>query len=344
MYDYLIVTHIPAFYKVNLYNELSKSLKIEVIFIAGNTVHKRADDFIALEKANFKYTVLNENNFEARKKHLSILKLRKLLKRCNYKKIILSGWDLLEFWFLLILNPKKKICLALESSVLESNTSGIKGKMKKIFLSRVSKVFASGKLHVELLDELNYKGEVSITRGVGIINKPKIKLIDKKYKKSYLYVGRLSSEKNLKLLIEVFNKLPEFLLSFAGVGPDESILKKMSRPNIRFLGQIENNKLDVLYQNHNFLILPSLSEPWGLVVEEALYFNTPVIVSKNCGARELISNGVNGFVVDPSKTETFKKTILSVSDQSYAELLKGTGEEFLQCKDQFQVHAYFDRA
>lgn len=45
MYDYLIVTHIPAFYKINLYNELSKKLKIFVVFIASNTDEKRADDF-----------------------------------------------------------------------------------------------------------------------------------------------------------------------------------------------------------------------------------------------------------------------------------------------------------
>ena len=46
MYEYIIVTHIPAFYKVNLYNELAKKMNILVIFVASDTNENRSDDFI----------------------------------------------------------------------------------------------------------------------------------------------------------------------------------------------------------------------------------------------------------------------------------------------------------
>ena len=46
MYDLLIVTHIPNFYKIYLYNKLSENIKILVIFIASNTNEKRSSDFI----------------------------------------------------------------------------------------------------------------------------------------------------------------------------------------------------------------------------------------------------------------------------------------------------------
>lgn len=46
--DYVIITHIPAFYKVKQH-ELAKKLNILVIFIASNTLEKRADDFVTLE-------------------------------------------------------------------------------------------------------------------------------------------------------------------------------------------------------------------------------------------------------------------------------------------------------
>ena len=55
MYNYIIVTHIPNFYKVNLYNELSKNLKILVLFTARSTSEKRSDDFITLDKSEFEY-------------------------------------------------------------------------------------------------------------------------------------------------------------------------------------------------------------------------------------------------------------------------------------------------
>ena len=40
-----------------------------------------------------------------------------------------------------------------------------------------------------------------------------------------------------------------------------------------------------MYAEYDILILPSLSEPWGLVVEEALYYGMPVIISDRVGCR-----------------------------------------------------------
>lgn len=50
--------------------------------------------------------------------------------------------------------------------------------------------------------------------------------------------------------------------------------------NISFKPPIENVKLQTEFLNHDIFILPSVSEPWGLVVEETLYFGLPVMVSK----------------------------------------------------------------
>jgi glycosyltransferase involved in cell wall biosynthesis len=51
----------------------------------------------------------------------------------------------------------------------------------------------------------------------------------------------------------------------------------------------------------NVLVLPSTSEPWGLVVNEAMACGLPVIVSDRCGCvADLIDDGKTGFVVDPA--------------------------------------------
>ena len=75
MYDYVIVTHIPAFYKVNLYNELAQKLNIFVVFIASNTAEKRADDFVGLEDVKFNYEVLHNGNFQRKNVFQNIKKL-----------------------------------------------------------------------------------------------------------------------------------------------------------------------------------------------------------------------------------------------------------------------------
>jgi glycosyltransferase involved in cell wall biosynthesis len=342
MFDYIIITHIPVFYKVNLYNELSKHLNIYVIFISENTVEKRSNDFITLDQVSFEYSVLNKGDFQVRRQLQSVLKLRKIINKLKYIKILVSGWDLPEFWFLMMTNNKCKNCLALESTIIESNATGVKGFIKRMFLWRISTVYASGRLHVELLNKLKYRGKTKTTQGVGIINKPAFQSKDKSYQKRYTFVGRLSEEKNLGLLVSVFNDLPDYMLTIVGVGPLESELKTMAKTNIQFLGSVENSKLKDIYLDHDILILPSLSETWGLVVEEALFFKMPVIVSKNCGASELIIDGINGYVVDMVSVEEIKNTILAICKDDYDVLVQGVCKYSIDEKDERQIHAYTD--
>lgn len=340
MYDYIIVTHIPAFYKVNLYNELSKKLKILVVFIATNTNEKRADDFITLENAMFDYRVLFEGNFQDRNLKDNIFKLKYILKTYEYKKILVSGWDLKEFWYLIFTNKKSKNCLALESTINESIIDGLRGVVKKIFLSRITTVFASGKLHVELLNALNYKNEIKVTKGVGIINKPSFQCIERKYNKRFLFIGRLSGEKNIKFLIDIFNTLPDYTLNIIGTGPQEKELKRIAEQNIIFLGQVENCKLKDFFLSNDIFLLPSISEPWGLVVEEALYFGMPIIISQNCGASELILNNKNSYVFDPLNKLDFLQIITNINEENYL-LINSTMNNFsINNKDKEQVLQY----
>ena len=86
--------------------------------------------------------------------------------------------------------------------------------------------------------------------------------------------------------------------------------------------------------------MPSISETWGLVVEESLYFNTPVIISKNCGASELILDGSNGLVIDPYDIKSTKKIIKNISKSKYEEYLNYINKNPLAIKDIKQVNCY----
>ena len=212
--------------------------------------------------------------------------------------------------------------------------------MKKIFLSRISLAFASGTLHKNLLEQLSYNGEVKITRGVGIINKPKCNLIKKYYKKRFIFIGRLSAVKNINMLVDLFNSLEDYMLTIIGDGPLEQELKKKAKNNISFKGQIENEKLEKYFEENDVLILPSLSETWGLVVEEALYFGMPVIVSNRCGSCELVEEGTNGYVFDSNNHKKLKDIVLSINDSSYQTLIDGVKKFSINKKDLNQVISY----
>lgn len=341
MYNYLIITHLPVFYKLNLYKEISKRLKILVVFIAEQTVEERSKDFTDVISNEFDCVFLNKGSFQNRNKIKSILKLRGVLKAHNFEKILLSGWELPEFWYACLTMSKSKNCLALESTVKESQSVGIKGLVKKFFLKRTSIVFASGNPHKQLLNELGYSGKIKITEGVGIINKPLFSSSLREYRKRFLYVGRIAEEKNLEMLVSVFNDLEDYKLTIIGSGPLESKIRGLSKSNIKLLGQVENKKLKDYFLENDIFILPSIRDTWGLVVEEALYFEMPVLISEQCGSVQLVKDGENGYVFNPESKKELIKKIQAINKRSYKKLVDGTKSFSIDKKDERQVNTYF---
>ncbi|MEI7425213.1 MAG: glycosyltransferase, partial [Candidatus Staskawiczbacteria bacterium] len=256
MFDYIFITHLPSFYKTNLYNELSKKLKICVIFV-GKGSDIRTSDFTA-GKINFDYHFLSEASFENRSVIKSLFKLYFLLKKIKYNMIAVGGWELPEFWLTILTSHKKNNALVLESSIEESVHKGLKGFIKKLFLNRLSTVFASGSSQKQLLDQLNYKGSTFITKGVGIINKNTDLKKSSDFNNNFLYVGRLSEEKNLPTLIQVFNNIPEYKLTIVGSGHLEGKLKKLAKPNINFISHVKNDEMYKVYLENDVLVLPSI--------------------------------------------------------------------------------------
>lgn len=132
---------------------------------------------------------------------------------------------------------------------------------------------------------------------------------------NFVFVGRLIAVKNLPALLTSFAKAraqspnaADWGLILLGDGPEEALL----RQTITKLDVGDGVKLlpgrpwfrvpDVLALS-NVLVLPSMSEPWGLVVNEAMACGLPVIVSDRCGCvPDLVHDGQNGFVFNPSRS------------------------------------------
>ena len=69
-----------------------------------------------------------------------------------------------------------------------------------------------------------------------------------------------------------------------------------------------------MYQAHDVFILPSTYEPWGLVVEEALYWGLPVIVSNRVGAGpDMVRDLHTGEIFDIEDPESLGKAIREIS-------------------------------
>jgi glycosyltransferase involved in cell wall biosynthesis len=122
----------------------------------------------------------------------------------------------------------------------------------------------------------------------------------------FLFVGRISVEKNIEFLINMAVKLKyinsNIKIKIIGSGPDfeELNLKilNLNLNNILLIGSIKWDNLGDYYANSLGLILPSFFEPWGMVANESFFYNVPVICSKFCGcANDLVINEYNGIVL-----------------------------------------------
>lgn len=342
IYDIVFITNIPAFYKINLYNEINKKKKILVIFISEKSFN-RIDDFYKGDK-NFEYIYLDSGFYEKRNSKKNSLKLIKVLNSKKYKKIILGGWDSLENWTAWLLSSKKQNAVIVESSEFESTHKGVKGLLKKIFVQKISLGFASGDSQKKLLKNIGYKGEIRKTKGVGIFNYNRVSIKREISEvKKFLYVGRLSEEKNLEQIINIFNKIPNLKLTIVGYGPLEKKLKNIANCNIEFLGKVENKNLSRIYQEHDVFILPSKSEPWGLVVEEALYNGKPVIVSNRVGCHtEIIQENIHGYICNIDEDEELVNKIKLISKiEVYNAIRKNVENIDFEFIKRHQVDSYF---
>lgn len=119
-------------------------------------------------------------------------------------------------------------------------------------------------------------------------------------KPQVLYVGRLSKEKGVHVLVEAWREIPDFQLIIAGDGPERAALENMAMPNVHFLGHCNRAQVTELMQSSRLLVMPSLCyEGCPLSMLEAMAESLPVVASNIGALGEIIQSGVNGETFKP---------------------------------------------
>lgn len=143
----------------------------------------------------------------------------------------------------------------------------------------------------------------------------------------FLYVGRYSAEKGIELLCEVIeelsneNRLGDWELLCVGAGPDRQQYK--DGKSIKHLGFIQPKNFAPIIQLTGVFILPSLTEPWGVVVHEFAAAGFPLICSSEVGAAsEFLQHETNGVLFKAGDKEELRRAILHIIQMSDNELYK----------------------
>jgi glycosyltransferase involved in cell wall biosynthesis len=144
-------------------------------------------------------------------------------------------------------------------------------------------------------------------------------------RKIVLYVGRLAPVKNLPVAVRAFAAAfkgnSTALFAFVGTGTELEALATLGEElgishQMLFVGHQEREELYAWYRIASMLILTSVHEPYGAVVNEALICGVPVACSITAGASRLIREGANGYQCPPNDSEAFATAMHRLWDQS----------------------------
>jgi glycosyltransferase involved in cell wall biosynthesis len=238
----------------------------------------------------------------------------------GYDTIILGAWD--EPTYLLLwawgIATGKKVVFWIESTAYELPRSSWKELYKRILMNRAAGCIVPGKRALEYCRNLGmpedrifvapnaadreYFGRQAQRLGP---HRDQLRAELGLSGTVVLFVGRfVESYKDVMTLIEAAASVEpdsSINLILAGDGPDRLTYREWiagnACTNVRFVGELDHDSLCEYYAAVDVIALPSKSETWGFVLNEAMEFGLPIVVSNAVGAGpDLVKCGKNGFV------------------------------------------------
>lgn len=186
--------------------------------------------------------------------------------------------------------------------------------------------------------------DIKYLPGIGVDNsKFNLKISDKEKKQLLnelklnerdfiiIYPARLCPDKNQLLLINLMKELDNKNIKLLLPGKDEyngyyqKYVKENNVKNVFFLGHRDD--ISKLLNISNLLIASSIREGFGINLVEALASNVPVIAVDNRGHREIVDDGVNGFIIKNNLEDLIDRFNMIYNDKDLYNKLKSNGYE-----------------
>jgi len=275
----------------------------------------------------------NENGYTEKSTVHLPRNTRRLLKKINPDVVISSelGFrSLMASWY--CKRNKKPLILWLTlSERTETNRKGIRRYLRKYLLNSATSVLGNGKSCERYIRSLGYQKEVFFVPYTIDLPQNRIEPTMKDDSLTLLFVGQLIKRKGVQEMVDAFKRWSEkannsIRLIVAGDGAERdqlNALKLQSNIELEMLGNVEYKQLGELYRKSDLFLFPTLGDEWGVVVNEALAHNVPVVGSVHSQAvEELIVDGENGWLFHPDSEEEFDEVLNSVANVSLEKLME----------------------
>jgi glycosyltransferase involved in cell wall biosynthesis len=214
----------------------------------------------------------------------------------------------------------------------------------KLIKERINLILAPSKKLKEILKERGFGNVKVLNYFIDLTEWKKINKKDvfRKKIKNLLYVGGLTKQKGVHVLIKAISKLPkeilnEIHLQIVGKGEfkfelERLIKKENLTDHVQFLGYKSGEELKQLYKEAYALVVPSIwLEQFGLIGLEAMASSTPVIGSNLGGIPEWLKDNQTGRLFKPGDSEDLnQKLLFLINSPKTAELYGKQGREMVE--------------
>jgi len=323
----VILTEIISPYRIPLFNCLAKDsgVDLHVIFLSENDPGLRQWK-VYKEEIRFSHEVLP--SWRRRVGRFNLLLNRRVmdaLRQANPQAILCGGYNYIASWQALMWARLRNVAFLLWS---ESNRHDARSglalveMLKAEFLRNCDGFVVPGRSAKEYLIAHNVRSDRIYTAPNAIDNdlfcsaaqaaRQDATVLRRELdlpNRYILFVGRLVPEKGVFELLRAYATLDQGLrqqvgLVFVGDGPYRAELQKQASAVtdgvIKFPGFAQREQLPAYYALAEMFVLPTYTDTWGLVVNEAMACGLPVIVSRVAGcASDLIQEDWNGLLVKP---------------------------------------------
>lgn len=275
-----------------------------------------------------------------------IIRFVRLLSSHKIGTICISGYGKFEYLIFILYGKlsKRRVILFAESWY---RSGFIVDKLKSIFLHATCHGFlVSGRRAFEHFTKCLKISAEKIYVGYSVVDNEHFRNSGTvTFHKRILCVARFAPEKNLQLLINAFTESQlskiNWELCIVGGGPLKPTLEALigNNANVKLLDWKSYQELPLIYHSADIFILPSIFEPWGLVVNEAMAAGLPVILSDAVGCTpDLLLNGQNGWLFSPDKNDLVQ--LLDVVSGYSAEVFSEMGKSSEKAISGFSVETF----
>lgn len=319
----VIITNIPAPYRVKVFNNLQQNLlkyDIYIIYTKENEDNRKwkinreiMRNSIILNSKVIKIKTKEDNRYI----HLPI-GLNKTLNEIDPEIVISFEYNLTSLIALRWSKKNKRKFINLTDGTLfsERNINFIQKLARKIIISKSDAFIASGTKAKEKLLKWGAEDK-DIFIAMLTTDVSEVKVNRQMIPGRILYVGSCVKRKGIDLLLEALRYVSkEYNLHIVGNGSEQEIRKLellltiKEKERVKWIGYKEGQALWDEYNEAELFVLPSREDCFGLVMVEAMFAHVPILASKYAdGAYDIITEGINGHIVDPYNTKMFSDCI-----------------------------------